>query len=152
MKKIFSIFALSALIFSGCNPTAQKNESTDTDKEEVKVENAVAQTNDNATASVIELEKDQVPEVSDLPVVIDCWATWCVPCMQFKPIFHKVAEEYADKFQFMTANIDSCSNMPDLYKFSAIPTVVILRKGQEPLTQTGSMSEEEFKSLLNSAL
>lgn len=152
MKKLLSIFALSALILSGCKPSAQENESTATDNEDVKVENTVAQTNDNTADSVIELEKDQVPEVGNLPVVIDCWATWCGPCMQFKPIFHKVAEEYADKFQFMTANIDSCSNIPDLYKFSAIPTVVILRKGQEPMTQTGSMSEEEFKALLNSAL
>ncbi len=151
MKKILSIFALSALIFTGCNSNSQQNESTTTDTEEA-VENDAVQTDDSSAATVIELEKGQIPEAEDLPVVIDCWASWCGPCMQFKPIYHKVAEEYAGKFQFMAADIDICDNLPELYKFTAIPTIIILRKGQEPMTTTGAMSEADFKSLLDSVL
>lgn len=40
--------------------------------------------------------------------VIDFNATWCGPCQQFKPVFHKVAAKYADRITFFSVDTDSC--------------------------------------------
>ncbi|MDE7410426.1 MAG: hypothetical protein K2M94_00095 [Paramuribaculum sp.] len=148
MKKVLSIFAVSLLMLSSCSTKTQTaNETTEVNVEETTEAAAPATEN-----GVVALEPGTLPEVGDLPVVIDCWAEWCGPCMQFKPTYHKVAEEYAGKAIFMAADIDQYQDLPQIYNFSAIPTIIILRKDKEPIMSTGAMTEDEFKAMLDAAL
>ena len=51
-------------------------------------------------AEVIELNADGFEEEvinSELPVLVDCWAPWCQPCLMVAPIVEEVAEEYVRK-------------------------------------------------------
>jgi len=140
-------------ILTACGNNATETSNTTEAKENVTETIAtVAEDTDAAKGGVIELGADEMPMAGATPMVIDCWATWCGPCMQFKPVFHKTAIDYADKAIFMAADIDVCTSLKDKYQISAIPTVIILKASKDPIIQTGSMNEDEFKTFLDTNL
>lgn len=91
-------------------------------------------------------------EATDKPLVIDFSATWCGPCQRFKPTFHQVAEEYAAKATFATADVDECTDLSTKYKIESIPFVLILNPDGSSASQTGLMTEKEFKTFLDKNL
>lgn len=112
---------------------------------ETPVDTVPSYSNNDKESCVIPLSPGELPILSDTPIILDCWAPWCGPCMAFKPIFHNVAKKF-DKTSliFMSANIDECTNLPTVYNFSAIPTIIILKKGESPIINTGLLSETEL--------
>ena len=48
---------------------------------------------------------------SDLPVLVDFWASWCGPCMMLAPTIEQIAKEYGDKYKVCKVNVD---DEPDL--------------------------------------
>lgn len=87
---------------------------------------------------------------ASLPTVIDFSATWCGPCRMFAPIFHKVAEEYKGKANFLTVDIDERKDLAEAYDIQAVPTTVYLDKeGRELNRITGAPSEADFVAAVN---
>lgn len=145
--KLLTYMCVAALTLavSGCGSKQQETPVTG-ETETAAVEEA-------APAEVVKnLGAEEIPVAGAKPAVIDCWASWCGPCMMFKPVYHKVAEQYADKADFYAADFDQCHGLAELYQITAIPTVVLLKEGQDPVFKTGAMSEDEFKAWLDSNL
>jgi thioredoxin len=106
-------------------------------------------------AEVIELEADDQIVPQDVPVIIDFNATWCGPCQKFAPVFHKLAEEYASKATFASADVDKCTDLAAQYNVSSIPAVIIIypaSAGKEPVSNVGYMDEAQFKAFLDANL
>lgn len=139
--------AAAAALFTAC-----ANNAGDTGKTENQPKDETPAVETKSHDAVVELGADDMPVAGKTPVVIDCWATWCGPCMQFKPVYHAVAKEYAGKATFMAADMDICEKIGKEYGISAIPTVIILKEGQAPVLQTGSMNADEFKAFLDKNL
>ena len=55
-------------------------------------------------------------------VVTDWFATWCGPCVRFKPIFHKMAEEYQPNVLFCQIDVDASKELAAKYGISSMPT------------------------------
>ena len=89
---------------------------------------------------------------SEKPVLVDFWATWCMPCRMFKPAFDRAAKDYSSKAVFVSVNIDENEELAKAYSVRSIPYVVVLRKGEEPVTHLGAMSYDDFRAFLNDAL
>ncbi len=77
-------------------------------------------------------------------VVIDFYAEWCGPCMQFKPIFEKIAEEMKD-IHFFKVNVDEESEIAGKFGVMSIPTIIFLNDGEEKHKSMGALSESSFK-------
>ena len=85
---------------------------------------------------------------SEIPVLIDFFADWCMPCKMFAPIFESVAEDYEDKVKFVKINIDDSPELAQKYFVMSIPTLKLV-KGEELLGQfVGAMSGEELEEWL----
>lgn len=66
---------------------------------------------------------------SGQPVVIDCWATWCGPCMKLGPVIEELDEKYGDKVLIGKLNTDENDEVPSEYNVRGIPTVLFFKDG-----------------------
>lgn len=82
---------------------------------------------------------------SDIPVLIDFFADWCMPCKMFVPVFEGVAEDYEGKVKFVKVNIDEAPELAQKYLVMSIPTLKMV-KGEELLGSfVGAMTTEELE-------
>ena len=81
-------------------------------------------------------------------VIIDFWAPWCGPCIQFAPIFEKVSENYPDVV-FAKVNTEEQQAISAQYGVQSIPTIMVVRDGIILLNQAGSLPEEAFDKLID---
>lgn len=63
---------------------------------------------------------------SDVPVVVDFYATWCGPCKRVAPILDTSASQLAGKVKFMKVNVDKLLELSSTYNIKAMPTVLLL--------------------------
>lgn len=85
---------------------------------------------------------------SDLPVLIDFWAEWCVPCKMIEPHVVALADELAGKLRVGRLDVDANPNIMMQYGVMGIPTL-ILYKGGEPVERlTGYMPKDRIISKL----
>lgn len=94
--------------------------------------------------AILELKtQDYQKEVllSDKPVVIDFWATWCGPCRMMAPIVDKLAEEHPE-WKFCKVNVDEEGALAARFGIESIPTIAYLENGTLVSSAVGYMTKE----------
>lgn len=101
-------------------------------------------------------ESDWQKEVveSKIPVLVDFYADWCVPCRQLQPTIDKLAQEYSGKIKVVRLNTDNNPNLTNKYHVTSIPRVLFFKQAEEPsITIIGLVAEQEIvngiKRILN---
>jgi thioredoxin 1 len=77
-------------------------------------------------------DKDFEPEVlkSSIPVIVDFWAEWCMPCKMLSPIVEEVARDMSDKVKAVKVNVDENPELAMQYNIQAIPTLLLFSNGK----------------------
>ncbi|WP_319422385.1 thioredoxin [Pleurocapsa sp. FMAR1] len=67
---------------------------------------------------------------SELPVLVDFYATWCGPCQMMTPILEQVGANLRDRLQVVKIDTDKYPNLATKYQIEALPTLVLFKDGQ----------------------
>lgn len=76
---------------------------------------------------------------SDIPVLVDFWASWCGPCMMLSPVIAELAEEFEGKIKVGKVNVDEENELAMQYRVASIPTLLLFKNGQLANTSVGFM-------------
>lgn len=83
-------------------------------------------------------------------VVVDFWATWCGPCRAFGPIFEQVSEKF-DDVPFVKVDIDQSPDLASAAAIKAVPTVMVIKRGDVIYRQAGALLPADLEDLVNQA-
>ena len=89
---------------------------------------------------------------SDVPVVVDFFATWCGPCKMIAPIFEELAAEYNGKAKFVKVDIDESPELASNYKVRGVPTLMVFKGGEIKSTMVGAQPKAKIAEEVNKAL
>ena len=85
---------------------------------------------------------------SDLPVLVDFWASWCGPCKMLSPIIAEIAEEYDGKVKVGKVNVDDEPALANMFGIESIPTVMVFKGGKITGTSLGYRPKEQLTAML----
>ncbi len=89
---------------------------------------------------------------SDKPVLVECWASWCLPCKQIEASLKRLKEEYAGRCNVYKINIDRNPVISRDYTVKGLPTVMTFFDGKELERKVGSISDNDLKTLAENAI
>ncbi len=106
-------------------------------------ENVLAFTDSNFDREVLQ---------SDVPVLVDFWATWCAPCKAIAPLIDTVADEYVGKVKVGKVNVDENQATPGKYGVRGIPTIILFKGGAVLDQVVGAVPKSQIDALIAKAL
>ena len=91
---------------------------------------------------------------SEIPVLVDFWATWCMPCRMIAPVVEElpviseIAEEYAGTVKVGKVNVDEEPELAMQFRVDSIPTVMLFKEGRLVNTTVGFRPKEQITAML----
>ena len=104
---------------------------------------------------IVDASDDDFRAVADeasVPVLVDVWAPWCGPCRMVSPALEQLAGELAGRLKLVKVNADEAPAVSRRFEVQAIPTLVLLVRGEVVDRQTGAAPVAALRSWLTDKL
>lgn len=85
---------------------------------------------------------------SNVPVLVDFWATWCGPCRMVAPIIESIASEYEGKIKVGKAEVDEEGALAAQYGIVSVPTILMFVNGKVVDKLVGAHSKDSFEDMI----
>ncbi|HAO92544.1 MAG: thioredoxin [Deltaproteobacteria bacterium GWC2_56_8] len=89
---------------------------------------------------------------SEVPALVDFWASWCAPCRAIAPIVEEMATEYTGKIRVAKMNVDDNPATPGRYGVRGIPTLILFKGGKVIDQLVGAVPKNQIKELIEKGL
>ncbi|MFH1075543.1 MAG: thioredoxin [Pseudomonadota bacterium] len=104
---------------------------------------------------MLELTKDNFAQEvvsSPIPVIVDFWAAWCMPCKMIVPVVEELARLYKDKCKVAKLNIDDAMEIATKFGVMSIPTIIFFKQGREFTRITGVVPKDTIAERIEEML
>jgi thioredoxin 1 len=106
----------------------------------------------DAVIEITESNFEREVSQSSLPVLVDLWAAWCGPCRMIAPVVEELAKTYDGKVKMSKLNVDDHPQVAAKFRVMNIPTLLLMKSGQEVDRIVGVVPKEELARRLDSLL
>ena len=83
---------------------------------------------------------------SEIPVLVDFWASWCAPCRHVEPMMDQIAAEYEGSLKVAKIDVDAETELAGHFGISSIPTIAFFEPGEQPKAVVGALPKEVLES------
>lgn len=96
------------------------------------------------------MEKFEELVNSEVPVLVDYFATWCGPCKMMHPILDELKKQLRDSIKIVKIDVDVPANRQSVYTYQiqSVPTLMLFKKGKMLWRQSGVVSAEQLKEIV----
>ena len=98
------------------------------------------------TKLVSEMEFESEVIKSEVPVVVDFFATWCGPCKMIAPILDQLSDEFGESAKIVKVDVDQAKEMAIEYNVKSVPTLIFFKNGEIVDKVVGALPKNELKS------
>ena len=112
--------------------------------------NIINENKEEESMNVVKVNDDTFEQEvlkSNIPVLVDFYADWCGPCKMLSPTVDEVAAEN-DDIKVVKVNVDESQNVAIKYQVMSIPTLVVIKNGNEINRSVGVVDKEEILSMI----
>jgi len=106
-------------------------------------ENVLQVTDENFEAEVMK---------ADMPVLVDFWAEWCMPCKMLAPVVDELATDYAGRVKMCSLDTDEARESAMRFDISAIPTLMVFKDGEVVKKFVGLQKKIDLADALDEVL
>ncbi len=90
---------------------------------------------------------------SKAPVLVDFFATWCLPCKRMAPLVEELATEYGGKVKFFRVDVEKAPKTAAQFDVEQMPVLFVFMPGtKSPATMTGFKNKEQIKAFIERSL
>jgi len=109
---------------------------------------------DQAKAGVVKLDSSSFGNFlnTDLPVLVDFWADWCMPCRMMAPVMEELAQAYAERALFGKVNVDENPQIASRYGIMSIPHFLIFKNGTRVEKIVGAVGRDPLENAIKKYL
>lgn len=104
------------------------------------------------TVTVTDANFEEEVIKSDIPVLVDFWAAWCMPCKMLTPILKEIAEEMEGKIKIAKLNVDNSPQSAGQYGIRSIPSLLIFKSGSVIEQMIGALPKKTIQQKIDNVI
>ncbi len=101
-----------------------------------------------STIIITEENFDKEVNCSEIPVLVDFWASWCKPCRTIAPVLETVSDELKNRVKVGKINVNDEPDLAEKYRIKSVPTMLLFRNGEVTDTFMGEYNKDQILKVL----